>query len=195
MSRTKRTEREQMRLLPPESADAPEGDAVLEALRANLNLLGELANRYQVAFRPERPDDMPVISCPQDVHNLAAPEMERLAQEQLRVLLLDTRNRVTAQHTIYQGNVNSSVVRPAEALRPAVIDSAPSIISVGYGLPYCSQPPQRRPGAQPPGREHHQRHRRGGRLLGIELLDHVVIGDAGSWVSLKERGLMDRKTG
>ena len=50
---------------------------------------------------------MPVISSAQDVHNLLAPEMSTLAQEQLRVLLLDTRNNVMGQRVIYQGNVSA----------------------------------------------------------------------------------------
>ena len=83
------------------------GRAVLEALRSNLSLLGELAARYEVAFQPERPEGMPVISSAQDVHNLLGPEMSVLAQEQLRVLLLDTRNNVLGQRVIYQGNVSA----------------------------------------------------------------------------------------
>ena len=83
------------------------GRAVLEALRSNLSLLGELAARYEVAFQPERPEGMPVISSAQDVHNLLGPEMSTLAQEQLRVLLLDTRNNVLGQRVIYQGNVSA----------------------------------------------------------------------------------------
>ena len=71
---------------------------------------------------------MPVINSAQDVHNLLAPEMSILAQEQLRVLLLDTRNNVMGQRVIYQGNVKSSVVRPAEVFRDAIIESAPNII-------------------------------------------------------------------
>ena len=69
------------------------GRAVLEALRSNLSLLGELAARYEVAFQPERPEGMPVISSAQDVHNLLGPEMSTLAQEQLRVLLLGQEQR------------------------------------------------------------------------------------------------------
>ena len=66
--------------------------ALLETLRSNLSLLGELAMRYEVETRPERPTgDLPTISCPDDVRRLLATEMASLAQEQLRVLLLDTR--------------------------------------------------------------------------------------------------------
>ena len=102
---------------------------LLDALRRNQWLLGELAMRYEVETQPERPrEDLPTINCPEDVRRLLGPEMSQLAQEQLRVLLLNTKNNVVGQRVIYQGNVNSSVVRPAEVLRPAVLEAVPSII-------------------------------------------------------------------
>ena len=156
--------------------------ALLEALRANLNLLGELAVRYDVATRPEGPDDPPSISCPDDVRRLLGPEMAPLAQEQLRVLLLNTRNMVVGQRVVYQGNVNSSMIRPAEVLRSAVIEAVPSII-ISHNHP--SGDPTPSPEDAAITRELAQ----AGKLLGIELLDHVVIGGE-KFVSLKERGLM-----
>ncbi len=185
MPRKKQTKQAENPLLIPEQTVPAtlEGQAVLEALRNNLSLLGELAARYQVAFQPERPADMPTINCPQDVHNLLGAEMSVLAQEQLRVLLLDTRNHVLGQCVIYQGNVNSSVIRPAEVFRPAVIESAPSII-ISHNHP--SSDPTPSPEDVSITRELVQ----AGKLLGIDLLDHVVIG-GDRWVSLKERKLMD----
>ena len=156
--------------------------ALLEALRANLNLLGELAVRYDVATRPEGPEDPPSISCPDDVRRLLGPEMAPLAQEQLRVLLLNTRNLVVGQRVVYQGNVNSSMIRPAEVLRPAVIEAVPSII-ISHNHP--SGDPTPSPEDAAITRELSQ----AAKLLGIELLDHVVIGGE-KFVSLKERGLM-----
>ena len=104
-------------------------DAVLlNALRINLSLLGELAVRYDVETRPEGPEDPPSINCPEDVRKLLGPEMSGLAQEQLRVLLLNTRNQVVGQRVVYQGNVSSAIVRNAEVFRPAVIEAVPSII-------------------------------------------------------------------
>ena len=162
---------------------AQQTDTLLDALRSNLHLLGELAVRYAVEFQPERPaDDLPVINCPDDVRRLLGPEMAPLAQEQLRVLLLDTKNHVMGQRVIYQGNVNSSMIRPAEVLRPAVIEAVPSII-ISHNHP--SQDPTPSPEDAAITRELAQ----AGKLLGIELLDHVVIG-GDRFVSLKERGLM-----
>ena len=161
----------------------PTKDSVLlEALRTNLSLLGELAVRYDVATKPEAPEDPPSINCPQDVHRLLGPEMAPLAQEQLRVLLLNTKNLVVGQRVVYQGNVNSSMIRPAEVLRPAVIEAVPSII-VSHNHPSGDPTPSGPDAAIT--RELVQ----AGKLLGIELLDHIVIG-GDRFVSLKERGLM-----
>ena len=157
--------------------------ALLEALRSNLHLLGEIAMRYEVETQTERPTgDLPAINCPDDVRRLLGPEMAPLAQEQLRVLLLNTKNQVMGQRVIYQGNVNSSMIRPAEVFRPAVIEAVPSII-ISHNHP--SQDPTPSPEDAAITRELAQ----AGKLLGIELLDHVVIGGE-RFVSLKERGLM-----
>ena len=169
-------------------ADIPavtlEGYAVLEALRSNMSLLGELAMRYQVAVQPERPEEMPTIGCPQDVYDLLGPELSTLAQEQLRVLLLNTRNRVVGQRTVYQGTVNSSAVRPAEVLRAAVIENAPSII-VSHNHPSGDPTPS------PEDVSVTRDLVAAGKLLDIELLDHIVIAGS-TFVSLKEKGLMDK---
>ena len=158
-------------------------DAVLlNALRINLSLLGEIAMRYEVETQPERSDDPPSITTPKDVHTLLGPEMSGLAQEQLRVLLLDIKNNVVGQRTIYQGNVNSSMVRPAEVLRPAVMEAVPNII-VSHNHP--SGDPTPSPEDVACTKELSQ----AAKLLGIDLLDHIVIGGK-RFVSLKERGLM-----
>ena len=158
-------------------------DAVLlNALRINLSLLGEIAMRYEVETLPERSDDPPSITTPGDVHKLLAPEMSGLAQEQLRVLLLDIKNNVVGQRVIYQGNVNSAEVRPAEVLRPAVVEAVPNII-VSHNHP--SKDPTPSPQDLACTRELSQ----AAKLLGVELLDHVVIG-GNRYVSLKEQGLM-----
>ena len=161
----------------------PERQAVLDALRRNMNLLHELAVRYEVSTNPERPEDMPAIHHPQDVYNLIGPEMRTLAQEQVRVLLLDTKNNVLGQRVIYQGNVNSSVLRPAEVLRPAVIESAPNII-VSHNHP--SQDPTPSPEDIQITNDLHK----AAELLGINLLDHVIIA-GNKFTSLKEKGYLD----
>ena len=103
-------------------------EALLEALRRNLHVLNELAVRYEVETDPGRADGGPFITGPEDVRKLLGEEMGALCQEQVRILLLDRRNCVVGQRVIYQGNVFSSVVRPAEVLRPAVVEGIPNLI-------------------------------------------------------------------
>ena len=128
------------------------------------------------------PEERAQISCPQDAANLVAAEMALLAQEHLVVLLLNTRNMVVARRTIYIGTVNSSAVRPAEVLRPAVRENAPSIIVV-----------HNHPSGDPtPSAEDVAVTRdlvAAGKLMDIELLDHLIIGQGGRFTSLKEKGL------
>lgn len=128
------------------------------------------------------PEERAQISCPGDAANLVSAEMSLLAQENLVALLLNTRNQVVARRTIYIGTVNSSAVRPAEVLRPAVRENAPSIIVV-------HNHPSGDPTPSPEDVAVTRDLIAAGKLLGIELLDHLVIGSGGRFASLKERGL------
>jgi DNA repair protein RadC len=138
----------------------------------------ELGRRF-VSLSPE---ERVAISSPQDVSNLLAGEMAALDQEHLKVLLLNTKNEVLNIQEIYVGNVNSSVVRPAEVIQPAVRDNAPSIIVV-----------HNHPSGDPtPSAEDVAITRElvsAGKLMGVELLDHVVIGNGNRYVSLNEKRL------
>ena len=164
------------------TAVSPEGQALLDALRSNLHLLGELAMRYEVETQPERPADPTIINSSQDVHNLLGPEMASLAQEQLRVLLLNTKNLVVGQRVVYQGNISSAIVRAAEVLRPAVIEAVPAVI-ISHNHPSGDPTPS------PDDVAVTRKLAEAAKLLDVELLDHVVIGGDKA-VSLKQRGLM-----
>ena len=138
----------------------------------------ELGRRF-VSLAPE---ERVAINSPQDVANLVMAEMAPLEQEHLKVLLLNTKNEVLSVQEIYVGNVNCSVVRPAEVIRPAVRDNAPSVIVV-----------HNHPSGDPtPSSEDVAITRElvdAGELLGVEVLDHLVIGNGNRYVSLKEKGL------
>ena len=160
----------------------PQAGALLEALRQNLHVLSELAVRYEVETDPGRADRGPSITCPEDVRRLLGEEMGALCQEQVRVLLLDRRNRVVGQRTIYQGNTYSSVVRPAEVLRPAVVEGVPHLIVV-------HNHPSADPSPSPQDLKVTKELAEAADLLGLKLLDHVVIG-GDEIVSLKDQGLL-----
>ncbi|MCH8799273.1 MAG: JAB domain-containing protein, partial [Chloroflexi bacterium] len=109
-------------------------------------------------------------------------EMSSLDQEHLRVLLLNTRHELLGIREIYAGNVSSAVVRVAEVFRPAIRDNAPFIIVV-----------HNHPSGDPAPSEDDVKVTRdlvaAGKLLGVEVLDHLVIGGGNRFVSLNEKGL------
>ena len=128
------------------------------------------------------PGTLPSIGSPEDVYFLLGAEISPLVQEQLRVLLINTRSQVVGQRVVYQGNVSSSQVRTAEVFRPAVLEGVPSIIVVHN---HPSGDPEPSPNDVAITRKLQQ----AAKVLDIELLDHVVIGGHG-FVSLKGQGLM-----
>ena len=147
-----------------------------EAKACQLMAALELGRRF-ISMAPE---DRAVIHSPQDVANLLQGEMAPLEQEHLKVLLLNTKNQVLNVPEIYVGNVNSSVVRPAEVFRPAVRDNAPSIIVV-------HNHPSGDPSPSPEDVDITRELVSAGKLLSIDLLDHVVIGSGGRYESMNER--------
>ena len=154
---------------------------ILQALRQNLHVLRELALRYQVMVGPSQ-EGLFHIETPEDAVTLLKDEMENLAQEQLRVLSLNTRNHVIDQTVLYQGNVNSSVVRICEIMRPAILNNATNII-VAHNHP--SGDPTPSPQDCSVTRDLLDM----SKTLGIELLDHIVLGKNGRYLSLKEARL------
>ena len=143
-------------------------------LRENQCLLKELSLRFGVAHGgdPATGAERPALHTPQDVFDLLAPEMSPLLQEQLRVVLLNTRKEVVGQRVVYLGNVNSSIARPAEIYRPAIVEGAPNII-IAHNHPGGD------PAPSPEDMKVTGEIAKAGELLGIELLDHLVIGRPG----------------
>ena len=147
------------------------------AKAAQLKAAIELGRRISIAD----PKEKPVINSPSDVANLVQYEMSALEVEQLRVLLLDTRNRVQYSRTICTGSVNQSQVRVSEVFRDAVRNQISSIILIhnhpsGDATPSPDDVSLTRAIVQ------------AGKLLDITVLDHIIIGRK-QFVSLKERGL------
>lgn len=129
------------------------------------------------------PAHAPSITSPADVVALLGAEMGALAQEQLRVLLLDSKHGVRACHLVYQGTVNGAYIRVAEVVRPAVIANAPAILLI-------HNHPSGDPLPSPEDIHATQRIAEAAALLDIDLLDHVILGAPGRCYSLKEAGLL-----
>lgn len=148
-----------------------------EAKAAQIKAAIELGRRLTL----EAPQERPAINSPADAAALIQYEMSALEQEHLRVVLLDRRNRVLEVVEVYKGSVNSSQVRVGELFKDAIRANASAII-VAHNHP--SGDPTPSPDDVAVTRAIVQ----AGKLLDIDVLDHLVIGQA-KWVSLKERGL------
>lgn len=122
------------------------------------------------------------IRSPEDGANYVMEEMRTLLQEHFVCLYLNTKNQVLHKQTIFIGSLNSSIVHPREVFKEAFRRSAASIICV-----------HNHPSGDPtPSREDidvTKRLQECGLIIGIELLDHLIIGDR-KYISLKEKGYM-----
>jgi DNA repair protein RadC len=148
-----------------------------EAKAATLKAALEIGRRLLIAGIDERPQ----IKSPADVANLLMLEMGHLEQEQLRVVLLDTKNRVQQLATIYIGSVNSAQVRIGEVFRDAVRRNSAAII-VAHNHP--SNDPTPSPEDVLVTRQIVE----AGKLLDIDVLDHLILCRS-RYVSLRERGM------
>lgn len=150
------------------------GPAVAARVLAALEL-GRRAAREVAAEQPR-------IRGPADVHDVCAPALRDLKQEEFRVLLLTTQHAVFREIVVTRGVLDASVVHPREVFRDAIAESAAAVILV-----------HNHPSGDPtPSGEDRAVTRQlveAGRLVGIPVLDHVVVGD-GRWVSFSEAGLL-----
>ncbi|MBS4217006.1 DNA repair protein RadC [Bacillus sp. FJAT-49711] len=163
-------------------------DAALEEL-TNLKGIGE-AKAVQIAAAVELGrrisnlayDERYVIRSPEDGANYCMNDMRFLSQEHFVCLYLNTKNQVIHRQTIFIGSLNASIVHPREVFKEAIRRSAASIICL-----------HNHPSGDPaPSREDIEVTKRlveCGKMVGIELLDHLIIGDK-KYVSMKEKGYM-----
>jgi DNA repair protein RadC len=128
------------------------------------------------------------IRSPSDVADRLILQMGRLEREELRVVLLNTKNVVLRVVTVYQGNVSASLVRVGELFRDAVRANASAVILV-------HNHPSGDPTPSPDDLHLTAEALAAGRLLDVDLLDHLVIGHD-AFVSLRDRGVgFDRRDG
>lgn len=121
------------------------------------------------------------VHTPRDVAERLIPLLGGLEREELWVVLLDIRNHVTGQVQVYKGNVSASLVRVAELFTEAVRGGNPRLL-------LCHNHPSGDPSPSPDDLRLTAEAIAAGRLLGIEVLDHLVIA-GGTYSSLRERGV------
>ena len=146
------------------------------------------AETVMVAFELSRREmqvaihNKPRIYGPQEIYLLLRDEFLRLKQEVLKVLLLDTKNRVEHIQTVFIGTLNASIIHPREVFKVAIRQSAASIV-------LCHNHPSGDPEPSNEDIAASKQLAKAGEFIGIQLLDHVIIGFDG-YVSMKDRGLL-----
>lgn len=126
--------------------------------------------------------DIRRIGTLEDVVELGKKFLDDADREQLVVCCLDTKNQPTAINVASIGSLNSSIVHPREVFKPAILSNSASIISFH----------NHSSGDVSSSKEDiliTERIKESGKILGIELMDHVIIGD-NSYCSLKEKGII-----
>jgi DNA repair protein RadC len=151
------------------------GPAKAAQLKAALEI-GRRLVREETAVRDK-------VSSPADLARLVEADMSLLEQEQLRVFLLDTKNRVMTIRTLYTGSLNQSTVRVAEIFKAAIRENC-AAIAIAHNHPSGDPTPS------PEDVRVTQAIVEAGKLLDVDVLDHIIVGRGRpSYVSLRERGL------
>jgi len=123
------------------------------------------------------------ISSPYDCFEILKEFIGDSDREILAVLTLDTKNKITSITSASVGSLNTSIVHPREVFKTAILSNAASII-IGHNHPS---------GDPSPSKEDISittRLKECGKILGIDLLDHIIVGEDNNYISLKERGLL-----
>lgn len=123
-------------------------------------------------------ENRPVFSTPQSVYSYFAPRMKNIKKEVFSCLLLDAKNRFIREVRISEGTLNRSLIHPREAFREAVREAAQSVIFI-HNHPSGDPSPSKDDIAVT------ERLKNAGEVIGIDVLDHIIIGD-GKFVSLKD---------
>jgi DNA repair protein RadC len=137
-----------------------------------------LGRRISRTLPPERK----AIRSPKDAADWVMEEMRHLKQEHFVCLFLNTKNYVLEKERIFVGTLNSSVVHPREVFRQAIRRSDASVICF-------HNHPSGDPSPSVEDIQVTERLFRVGRIVGIELIDHIVIGD-GVFFSMRENGYL-----
>jgi DNA repair protein RadC len=143
-----------------------------------LKAVFELGKRYSTEYKAKT-----VIKSPSDVASLLMSEFQYLDREVFKAVYINTKNMVLAVSTVFIGTLESCPVHPREVFKSAINRSAAGLI-ISHNHPSGDPSPSQDDILLT------NRLREAGEILGIKLVDHVIIGSYGNYVSFKERGLI-----
>lgn len=123
----------------------------------------------------------PIVKTPEDVVSLLRGRLKDKKKEYFMVLLLDTRNQLIKASEVSVGSLDASIVHPREVFREAITGSAASVI-------FAHNHPSGDPAASEDDIRLTKRLVEVGEIVGIDVLDHIIIGD-NNYLSLKREGL------
>ncbi|WP_315078390.1 DNA repair protein RadC [uncultured Clostridium sp.] len=152
---------------------------IKEGKASQILALAELFKRFRTFKSADR--DIKIMY-PNDLAMLINGEMSLLKQEILKVIFLNTKNIVIGTKDVFKGSLNTSIVHPREIFKEAVNKSSAKII-ISHNHPS---------GDPTPSKEDINitlRIKECGEIMGIQLLDHIIIGKNG-FISLKEKGFI-----
>ncbi|MCK8815868.1 DNA repair protein RadC [Natroniella sulfidigena] len=146
------------------------------AKSSQLKAVAELSKRLLSAH-----SDLNKISSPEDIAQFMIPKLKDLHQESFQIVLLNTKNEIIGVREVFRGSLNNSIVHPREVFRPAIKKSSAAII-LAHNHPSGDVTPSQE------DIEVTKRLSQVGELVGIEVLDHLVIG-VNDYFSLKAKNL------
>ena len=138
---------------------------------------------YRVSVVREKTDRYPQVSSSRELRSIANEFLADAATERFLVFFLDSKNRITGFNETSIGSLNISIVHPRDTMRAAVIQGA-SVIILVHNHPSGDPTPSRE------DRECTKRLCHAGRILGIRVLDHIVVGD-GNYFSFADACMLE----
>ena len=127
--------------------------------------------------------DRKKVDCAATAARVLHQYLDGADREHFVVLLLDTQNQIIGIHTVTVGTLDASLVHPREVFKPAILANASSVL-------LAHNHPSGDPTPSAEDRSITRQLRSAGELIGIDVLDHVVVGDGSRYVSFSEAGLM-----
>ena len=140
---------------------------------------------YRVQLVREAGRRRPEVNSGHDAAKILRRYLELEDREYFVILMLDVKNSIIGIHTVSVGTLNAALISPREVFKAAILANAASVI-LGHNHPSGDTTPS------PEDLQVTDRLKKAGALLDIDVLDHVIIGEAGAFISMRANGLMPR---